>query len=366
MASIVSESGNKEADNFTFTDIDLNPITVDNNPAHFDGFIYSISEFCQRTGKFLPLVTHGVVVRGHKTVVDSPSAVPFVQNRIANARLYDAENPCPPTSKRLSDHNANMTALGSPVVVGSTTMPTSNSDIVQNEFVITAEDLEFGNAIALCFVGHADFVNRLRTQYGMGGRALIQQLKVLSLKADPAQVALVLRRFTKYAEAPVPINLDLSSFDSWYRKLQEQHRLLPRTNRKSDADLCQYVNILFYSQPNWRTIFAIKMAGLPTASGNLTETLAAIRSMLEQSDTYAQLDAEQLSNTPPAVLAATRLQSASPPAISASDLAAPTFNSKSGWRVQQHETRLCSFGGCGGHASGLLGRRLGWHVSGHC
>ena len=51
-------------------------------------------------------------------------------------------------------------------------MPTSNSDIVQNEFVITAEDLEFGNAIALCFVGHADFVNRLRTQYGMGGRAI--------------------------------------------------------------------------------------------------------------------------------------------------------------------------------------------------
>ena len=77
MASIVSESGNKEADNFTFSDIDLNPITVDNNPAHFDGFIYSISEFCQRTGKYLPLVTHGVVIRGHKTVVDSPSAVPF-------------------------------------------------------------------------------------------------------------------------------------------------------------------------------------------------------------------------------------------------------------------------------------------------
>ena len=338
MASIVSESGIKEADKITFTDIDLNPITVDNNPAHFDGFIYSISEFCQRTGKFLPLVTHGVVVRGHKTVVDSPAAVPFIQNRIANARLYDAENPCPPTSKRLSDHNAHMTALGSPVVTGSTTMPTSNPDIVQNEFVITAEDLEFGNAIALCFVGHADFVNRLRTEHGMGGRELIRQLKVLSLKADPAQVALVLRRFTKYAEAPVPINLDLSSFNSWYRKLQEQHRLLPRSNRKSDADLCQYINILFYSQPNWRMIFAVKMAGLPTASGNLTETLAAIRSMLEQSDTYAQLDAEQQSNTP-ALLATTHNQTlpglrAAPTqatqAPSSSALAAPNFNSKSG------------------------------------
>ena len=168
MASIVSESGNKEADKFTFTDIDLNPITVDNNPAHFDGFIYSISEYCQRTGKFLPLVTHGVVVRGHKTVVDSPSAVPFIQNRIANARRYDAEDPCPPTSKRLSDHNTHMTALGSPTVTGSTTMPTSNPDIVQNEFVITAEDLEFGNAIALCCVGHADFVNRMHTEYGIG------------------------------------------------------------------------------------------------------------------------------------------------------------------------------------------------------
>ena len=338
MASIVSESGNKEADKFTFTDIDLNPITVDNNPAHFDGFIYSISEFCQRTGKFLPLVTHGVVVRGHKTVVDSPSAVPFIQNRIANARRYDAEDPCPPTSKRLSDHNTHMTALGSPTVTGSTTMPASNPDIVQNEFVITAEDLEFGNAIALCFVGHADFINRLRTQHGMGGRELILQLKALSLKADPAQIALVLRRFTKFAEAPVPINLDLTSFNDWWRKLQEQHRLLPRANRKSDADLCQYVNILFYAQPNWRMIFAIKMAGLPTASGNLNETLAAIRSMLEQSDTYAQLDAEQLSSTP-ALLATTHHQSL--PALRAgptqatqaspsSALAAPNFNPKAG------------------------------------
>ena len=42
---------------FLFTDIDLEPIICGINAAHFDGFLYEIADFCQRTGKFLPLLT---------------------------------------------------------------------------------------------------------------------------------------------------------------------------------------------------------------------------------------------------------------------------------------------------------------------
>ena len=71
----------------------------------------------------------------------------------------------------------------------------SNSDFIVNRFLIDAEDLSLGNAIAICFVGYADFINRLRGEHGMGGRAMIESLKTLALGADPAQRTLVIRQF---------------------------------------------------------------------------------------------------------------------------------------------------------------------------
>ena len=61
------------------TDVDKEPVKVDNNPAHFHGLLYEISEFSNRSGKFLPLLTHGVVLCGKSTVLDSAAAVPFLQ-----------------------------------------------------------------------------------------------------------------------------------------------------------------------------------------------------------------------------------------------------------------------------------------------
>ena len=49
---------------FLFTDIDMEPITCDINAAHFDGFLFEIADHCTRTGKFLPLLTQGITIRG--------------------------------------------------------------------------------------------------------------------------------------------------------------------------------------------------------------------------------------------------------------------------------------------------------------
>ena len=44
---------------------------------------------------------------------------------------------------------------------------------------------------------------------------MIAQLKDLASKAEPAEKTLVLRRCTRYAEAPVPIDLDAAIFEQW-------------------------------------------------------------------------------------------------------------------------------------------------------
>ena len=143
------------------TDIDGNPITCDKNPAHFDGFLTEVAAYIGRTGKWLPLVEQGVSIRGHRTVVDSPAAVPFVQGSIAGARVYSPDDPCPPTAARVADHNAAAAAAGTPGIAprtGGMAIP----DFTVNEYVVKQDDLSLGNAIASCFVGYSDFINRLR------------------------------------------------------------------------------------------------------------------------------------------------------------------------------------------------------------
>ena len=44
---------------------------------NFDGLLSEISSYCKRTGRYLPLLEHGVAIRGHRTIIDSATAVPF-------------------------------------------------------------------------------------------------------------------------------------------------------------------------------------------------------------------------------------------------------------------------------------------------
>ena len=64
------------------------------------------------------------------------------------------------------------------------------------------------------------------------------------LCAKPAEKTLVLRRFTRHAEAPPPVTIDLDAktFEDWYKQTWKLHRRVPTKQRKDDADLCEYLN----------------------------------------------------------------------------------------------------------------------------
>ena len=292
MAPNANDTDETVTSSTVFTDIDKNPISCDNNPAHYDGLLTEIAAYCKRTGKFLPLLEQGVAIRGHRTIVDSASAVQFVQGDVANAIQYTADRPCPGTTVRMTTHNA-LPSTATAVSAVTVIPPTLSGTYIVNNYVIQNDDLELGNAIAACFVGFEDYINRERDAHGMGGRALIARLRTLGAAASAPQRALVLRRFTKYAEAAVTVDLNAQLFGEWYKELQKRHRRLPAASRKSDGDICEYINILMYAQPTWRELFSMKMAGSASTGGNLNATLALLREMLDSRDIYAQLDAEQ-------------------------------------------------------------------------
>ena len=280
---------------FVFTDIEGNPITTDKNPAHFDGLLFEIAECARRTGKFLPLLEQGVTMRGYKTIVESAASVPFVQGMVTNAIAYDAENPCPPTATRVADHNAAMLSAGTPTITALRALPSSGSDFVINSYIVNQDDLAGGESLAACFED-SDWINRLRNGHGRGLRPMIYRLKVLAAQATAAQKGLVLRQFTNFSDAPVTIDLEEETFDTWYKSLQQLHRRVPVAIRKNDADICEYLNILFYSQPTWRDNYELRMtttaAGI-AAAGDLDATLEIIRTMLSTRSIYAKIDAEQ-------------------------------------------------------------------------
>ena len=286
------EGTSTPTDYTVITDVDREPVKIDNNPAHFDGLLYEIAEFSNRSGKFLPLLEHGVVLSGKTTLLDSAAAVPFVQGLVRGARTYSAEDPCPPTDIRLAAHNTAMTAAGSPTIGGLARIPDSAKDYSVNPMRIKLEDLELGNSIAGCFED-TDYIDRIRVAFGRGGRALMLRLKDLADAAEPAEVTLVKARFTKYTETPVMTDLDAPGFAIWHKELNKLHRRMPRRSRKGDDEFCEYLNALFFTQPSWRDTFELRMSAAPAAAGDLNATLAIIRKMLSLRNTYAQLDAER-------------------------------------------------------------------------
>ena len=93
-----NDSSKSNSDIIVFTDLEEHPITVDKNPAHFEGFLHEIAEYCKRTGHFISLVEQRAVATAStgKTIVDNVSAVPFVHGAITGAKSYNFFDPCPP------------------------------------------------------------------------------------------------------------------------------------------------------------------------------------------------------------------------------------------------------------------------------
>ena len=78
------------------TDLNDIPITDEKNPAYLGGAIHETMLFCERTGYFQNLYTNGIVLRGHRTIVDSDHSVSLVTGEAPDVGLvYSFNVPCP-------------------------------------------------------------------------------------------------------------------------------------------------------------------------------------------------------------------------------------------------------------------------------
>ena len=187
MASIDTNTKERPSDIYIFSDQDSDPLKTDINPAHFEGFLLELAESCERSGKFLDFQQQGIVLSGHRIVVDTVAAVPFVQGLYGDAPKYSAGDACPPTAQRLAAYDAARARNGLAAVTPITAMPGGVTNIVVNPYLIKQQDLAFGDSIAACFApDHSAWINTLRGRVGMGGARLRPVRRGLGGRAPPA------------------------------------------------------------------------------------------------------------------------------------------------------------------------------------
>ena len=96
-----------------------------------EGFLLELADACERSGKFPDFQQQGIVLSGHRIVVDSVAAVPFVQGLYADAPTYGAGDACPPTVQRIAAYDASRTLKtdlkGQSAITPITAMPRAES-----------------------------------------------------------------------------------------------------------------------------------------------------------------------------------------------------------------------------------------------
>ena len=90
------------------TDLDGEPVILDDNPAHIEGALNQAALYFKRTGQYAALFEQGAkVLSNGKLAIDSASAILFFDDTytIPGKAAYDFCDPCPPTSERIREYN---------------------------------------------------------------------------------------------------------------------------------------------------------------------------------------------------------------------------------------------------------------------
>jgi len=96
------------------TDLQGNPITDEDNPAYLDGALFETKEWLKRTRKHKSFFEHRAVRVGHRTVVESKEAVPFISGLAPEPEFYSVDNPCPPTKAKIKAFDDEAAIASSP------------------------------------------------------------------------------------------------------------------------------------------------------------------------------------------------------------------------------------------------------------
>ena len=239
-------------------DIDNNPIKFSGNPAHILGVLAEVKEWATRTGRYKALIENGaVLLSGGALAVDSVQAVQFVTGVQRDPVKYSLENPCPATVQRIMKYE---TGAGTPrhTVLTEPQVPEAlrKSYIVQ-PYVIQKEDLAFMESLAHIFEDSDEKATYI-TECGGSGRKLVELLTELDDEATTADRTLVLTELQAFSARGMIEELNLASFNKYYKDFCKVHRNVPPSARMSELNVMQLINTAVMKSQSHRDLYEMK------------------------------------------------------------------------------------------------------------
>ena len=267
-------------DKFQPVDIDNNPITLGDNPAHVDGALHEFGLWLERTGLFQALLENrAVALANGKCAVESPSAALFVSGKQSDADTFNFENPCPPIIERIALFDANAALHSSPKFTSISAMPTDLTDqFVTNKYTVNTEDKLFMSSL-LKMITDSDLAQQLVSAAGGSGYVFYKLLRERIKDATAQDRALVKSDFESFKTKGHAGPVTLSSFNLFYKSFSKLHRVLPKDERMKEAQLCEMLNTVMFKDSNLSALYEMKLTVSPH-NGILKTALDTIRTLL--------------------------------------------------------------------------------------
>ena len=277
MSSTLSDSqpaSNAAGQPFIPFNIDKDPIRWEGNPAHLEGALFEVAECFNRTGKFMTLLEEGsVLLSNGATVVDSVSAVQFASGVAVDPVVYGFSRPCPDTPNRIQDYDAEATLASTPTFAAAglaiTAVPAGLvKQYLVSRLVIKREDRALMESI-LSIVVDSDIAAELIELCKGSGRSLIALMYKRALTAKPPDKALVIKTYDSYMIHGLLGEVNLASFNSFYKEHTKLLRTMPpaeRAARGSDATIMQMLNNTMMSSIEHRKQFQLILIAEPPST----------------------------------------------------------------------------------------------------
>ena len=195
-------------------DTDKNPLLWDGNDAHIEGLLIECGKYYKRVGLFQPYFAHRAVALGNaKVAVDTPAAVSFITGIIDDdPRSFD--DPCPPTSARLTEYAARVNVAGGTPKTPAPKLPAGAEFVyIVAPLTVQAECNKLLRSLTYVF-GSADASEDLLEAADGDGDEFRALLVARSKTATPGDKAVVSGTFSKVVREGVRGELTPASLRS--------------------------------------------------------------------------------------------------------------------------------------------------------
>ena len=268
---------------------DKTALIWDGNDATIKGLLYECGQYYKRKGLFQPLIKHRTVsLSNGKLALEDPNTVYFTTSMANDPR--DFENPCPPSIRRITMHNAEVragTRPGSLLTVIKELPAQFKDTAIIAKHLVEKEDASLLHSLSYVF-GNAETSEDDLDAANGSGLSYLQILRDRGDAATPRDTALVTSVFTKIILDGVSGELSHIKFANFLKTYKAARRNIDPNSRPTASAEAEMITLIAIKDPAIRDIYEVTTAS--KAPAMLEEASTVLTNILRGRHRAEQID----------------------------------------------------------------------------